>query len=464
MTTTWEIREGDCREVLATLPERSVHTVVTSPPYFGLRDYGTGEGQIGLEATVDEFVAALVAVFREVRRVLRDDGTVWLNLGDSYACGGNGARDPERWPKQSRNNGGDRVQHAKRQTGAKAKDLLGVPWMVAFALRADGWYLRRDIIWSKPNPMPESVTDRPTTAHEYLFLLSKSGDPTFWTHRDGAGSRTKPKPDFRWIDRATGEEVDSEPHGFAVKERLADGRHRWQRINLWSAHDYYYDADAIREAWADERNGASGATASKYDDPGAMRQDGGVTQVPTVAGRNKRSVWTVATQPYSGAHFATFPPKLIEPCVLAGAPERACGTCGAPWVHVVERTAMEVRPGPSRDERRAAAVGAESRRAVNGTMTKAPTSRTVGFKPSCDHDDASAAGVVLDPCAGAGTTGLVALRHGRSFIGIELSPKYAEMARKRIRSDQPLFNSQSEVAAAETDAAGQAELFDEAAA
>jgi DNA modification methylase len=179
---TWRIIEGDCRTVLAGLPERSVQTCVTSPPYFGLRDYGT-DGQIGLEPTPDEFVAALVAVFREVRRVLRDDGTVWLNLGDSYASGGPGGSSPA----STLTGGGGRYRDGSKQAamheatagprpvaaGCKPKDLIGIPWMVAFALRADGWYLRSDIIWSKPNPMPESVTDRPTKSHEYLFLLSK---------------------------------------------------------------------------------------------------------------------------------------------------------------------------------------------------------------------------------------------------------------------------------------------------
>jgi DNA modification methylase len=395
---TWQIREGDCRDVLRTLPERSAQTVCTSPPYFGLRNYGHG-GQIGLEATPDEFVAALVAVFREVRRVLRDDGTVWLNLGDSYAAS-SGVQTSH--PQQSRNGRGvcgprDLHPSASRANvagvfrdfgGAKPKDLLGIPWMVAFALRADGWYLRSDIIWHKPNPMPESVTDRPTRAHEYLFLLSK-----------------RPR--------------------------------------------YFYDADAIRES-SEHTYSVGHVTEDSYS-TGSGRNDGnphraGIGFGIGEAGRNKRSVWTVATQPYPGAHFATFPPKLIEPCILAGAPERACGECGAPWQRIVDVRAN----GPGKEcpkdreswEARLNA-GSISTSRLHGAYYDVQRA-TVGFEPSCDHDAPPTPGVVLDPFSGAGTTGLVALRHNRSYIGCELSPEYAELSRQRIIDDAPLLNAHAE--------------------
>jgi DNA modification methylase len=252
MTIT--IRQGDCRDVLRTLPAESVHCVVTSPPYFGLRDYGIA-GQIGLEATPEAFVAEMVAVFRAVRRVLRKDGTAWVNIGDSYSANkgmGNTGRhgNGDSW-------GGDGVDK-RNLPGLKPKDLIGVPWMLAFALRSDGWYLRQDIIWSKPNPKPESVRDRCTKAHEYLFLLSKS-------------------------------------------ER------------------YYYDADAIAE---DAVARIQQRLTAPTDHPkaklfgGKNFVDGGISET-----RNRRSVWEVATQPYSEAHFATFPPALIEPCILAGCPK-----------------------------------------------------------------------------------------------------------------------------------------------
>jgi hypothetical protein len=270
--------------------------------------------------------------------------------------------------------------------GIKQKDLVGIPWMVAFALRADGWYLRSDIIWAKPNPMPESVTDRPTKAHEYLFLLTKS-----------------PR--------------------------------------------YFYDADAIREESDPEQTAHNQRYARPYDNEQRINggQPGNVNNVGMHSrpgnpegGRNKRSVWTVTTQPFPGAHFATFPPKLIEPCILAGSPPKCCGECGAPWARVTERTPMVVTPTPKREAWQA--EDDHARTQIGGTMTESPTSRTVGWRSTCDHDDGSGIATVLDPFAGAGTTGVVALRHDRSFVGIELNPGYAQMARNRIHDDAPLLN------------------------
>ena len=311
-----EILVGDARETLATLPAESIHCCVTSPPYWGLRDYGE-PGQLGLEPTPEEYVQRLVGIFREVRRVLRGDGTLWLNLGDSYAT--SGVAGPQRDASGGLGGGrdlGTRGEHGSSITsaginraiprGLKPKDLVGIPWRVAFALQADGWYLRSDIIWSKPNPMPESVTDRPTKAHEYLFLLSRS-----------------PR--------------------------------------------YFYDADAVREAsdatgptWEERK--AAGEPVRHGLASAAACGAGGFAANP--AGRNRRSVWTIATQPFPGAHFAVMPPALVRPCILAGCP-----------------------------------VG----------------------------------GVVLDPFAGAGTVPLVAAENGRGYLGIELNPEYAEMARERIR-------------------------------
>ena len=243
--------QGDCLEVLRGLPDASVQCCVTSPPYYGLRDYGH-HGQIGLESTPDEYVARLVAVFREVRRVLRDDGTLWLNLGDSYANGGRKTRDSD-----------DKLNHRGMNVrpidGAKPKDLLGIPWRVAFALQADSWYLRQDIIWHKPNPMPESVRDRCTKAHEYLFLLSK-------------------------------------------------------------AKRYFFDSEAMKEKGTEPR--PPGLTRIDNYSVSSGRNDTGQHKgragFGTNGTRNRRSVWTVATKPYTGAHFAVMPPALVEPCILAG--------------------------------------------------------------------------------------------------------------------------------------------------
>lgn len=269
--TTAKIYVGDVLEQLRQIPDESIQTVITSPPYWGLRDYGI-EGQLGLEDSPEEYVEKLTEVFKEVRRVLKSDGTLWLNLGDSYA--GNMSR--------ASNNGRAGYGNAREGIftrtgeGLKFKDLVGIPWRVAFALQADGWYLRQDIIWAKPNPIPESVSDRFTKSHEHVFLLSKS-------------SR------------------------------------------------YFFDFEAVKEPVAD---------AKSSDEK-----------------RRKRDVWTVPVRPYRGAHFATFPEALVEPCVLAGS---------------------------------------------------------------------SVGDFVLDPFAGSGTSGVVSLRHGRHFVGTELNPSYAELARERI--------------------------------
>ena len=262
----YSLHHGDCVSVLSTLPDCSVDCCVTSPPYFGLRDYGH-DGQIGLEPTPDAFVAKLVAVFREVRRVLRDDGTLWLNIGDSYAGSGKGRNADgthQEGGKQGTNKGtvlGSLVKTEAPQ--CKPKDLIGIPWMLAFALRSDGWYLRQDIIWHKPNPMPESVRDRCTKVHEYIFLLSKSGK-------------------------------------------------------------YYFDSEAIKEpsVTKDVRRPYGSKGANALDARGLDAQGKGAPREGFDGEtRNRRSVWTVTTKPYKGAHFATYPPALIEPCILAGSRE-----------------------------------------------------------------------------------------------------------------------------------------------
>ena len=268
---THRIITGDCIEGMKTLPECSIHTCVTSPPYFGLRDYGGGDSEIGQEDTVEGYVQKMVEVFREVRRILRDDGTLWLNLGDPYMSAKNCAPPPQTVGGQ-RGMPSDFVPpNRKDQKGLKQKDLIGIPWRVAFALQADGWYLRQDIVWNKPNPMPESVEDRCTKAHEYIFLLSKK------------------------------------PH-------------------------YYYDHESVKEPVAS-------STVNRLSQKNLPNQTGS-TRVPGKTNgnmkavgngetRNRRSVWTVTTKGYKGAHFAVYPEELIKPCVLAGCP--AGGTVFDPF-------------------------------------------------------------------------------------------------------------------------------------
>ena len=393
-----QILIGDVLEKLKEIPDQYVNTVVTSPPYWGLRDYGTAQwnggnpecdhkktedmqtstlegaidtqmsakfyknkcakcgairidDQIGLEKTPEEYVEKMVSVFREVRRVLRDDGTLWINLGDSYAQKGGRQMSDEEYEKmkerakltgcdvggwgasEKRGQGASGRAANTAVSGLKPKDLVGIPWMIAFALRADGWYLRQDIIWHKPNPMPESVKDRCTKAHEYIFLLSKSRQYYYDADAIRIPLADSTINDMRFIkEQFTQNRPDRDfpghsSRGSGMLKSCGTGK-------AWNNHeDELQVGNKINE---------------KINHP---------------AGANKRSVWTVSTRPFPGAHFATFPPDLIEPCILAG----------------------------------------------------------------CPRD-----GIVLDPFFGSGTVGLVALKNARHYVGIELNPAYAEMAHNRI--------------------------------
>ena len=379
------IVRADARHI--PLRDQSVQCVVTSPPYWGLRDYSVA-GQIGLEPTPDEYVAAMVGVFREVWRVLRDDGTVWLNLGSSYYSdagkggsgtfnGRNGRRGKDESEQTWRHRMTDMVLSSEAwryltTTSLKAKDDVAIPSLVALGLRMDGWYLRSDIIWAKPAPMPESVTDRPTRSHEYLFLLSK-------------------------------------------RER------------------YFYDADAIREPWADLRNGDPGPARSKYED--ALGQISGARRylncftAPGCSGRNKRDVWTVNSEPTPEAHFATFPQKLIEPCILAGTSEKGCcAECGAPRVRETERipTGSPASYNGSTFTRGKTVVAHVN----TGQGPRYERGESIWYA-SCAHNAPSVPCVVCDPFLGSGTVGEVCERLGRRWVGLELSAPYIEIAKAR---------------------------------
>jgi len=292
---------GDCLETLRMMPDGIVQTCVTSPPYFGLRDYGHN-GQIGLEATPDEFIAKLVDVFREVRRVLRDDGTLWVNIGDSYATGTTASRQQgARGLGAATQAAQDAVARIGNPSGCKTKDLIGIPWMLAFALRADGWYLRQEVIWAKPNPMPESVTDRCTKSHESIFLLAKSEKYYF----DNGAIKEQAVS-----DHAPGNNSHKGATAYATEE----GEHHRTKSGLVAYAQKQRAGKAGKNAFrgqGHQRDGENGPANRE----GRDMQDVGAGET-----RNKRSVWTVATTPYKGAHFATFPTALIEPCILAGAP------------------------------------------------------------------------------------------------------------------------------------------------
>ena len=275
---------GDCRAVLPTLEAGSVQTCVTSPPYWGLRDYGH-PGQLGLEKTPDEYVAAMVEVFRLVRDILADDGTLWLNLGDSYNAAGRNGHGTRQGFKQGTNRASAAGADHTRPSDAtlKPKDLVGIPWRVAFALQADGWYLRSDIIWAKPNPMPESVRDRPTRSHEYIFLLSKR--ERYYYDADAIKEPASNNPNDQIAARKARASMDQKSAPTSEKNGIRPDKQRGHSRRHAGFNDRW------NKMTKDEQGECS---------------------------RNKRDVWTVATRPYSGAHFATFSPALIEPCILAG--------------------------------------------------------------------------------------------------------------------------------------------------
>lgn len=297
-----DVLTGNCIESMQTLPDKTVNCCVTSPPYFGLRDYGMDE-QLGLESTPEEYVAAMVDVFREVKRVLRDDGTLWLNIGDSY-CAPNGRSSSgnsyAKGPNSALKHLSERQDVGiKRSFGdAKPKDLIGIPWMLAFALRADGWYLRQDIIWHKPNPMPESVKDRCTKAHEYIFLLSKS--EKYYFDSDAIQEPAAPSSIKRWAQNIEAQTGSGRVPGKTNGNMKAVGGSRSKRDSF-------------------KREGSKRVEVLPGQTCGTHRPNRDESEWNTET-RNRRSVWSVATRPYKGAHFATFPPDLIEPCVRAGCP------------------------------------------------------------------------------------------------------------------------------------------------
>ena len=444
-----EILEGNCLDTLKQLPDQCVNTCITSPPYWGLRDYGTAtwiggdpncnhmrdskvnpsgntdtghkamfekdnavgdaiyksecpkcgakrkDQQLGLEDTPDQFVENLVNVFREVRRVLKDDGTVWLNLGDSYSSGG------RKTTTNQTLRGDSELVSIRPQpvNGIKEKDLIGIPWKVAFGLQADGWYLRQDIIWHKPNPMPESVKDRCTKSHEYIFLLSKNAH--YYFDHESIKVESSQSTEIRNKNKFNG--------AFKGQFKGTPNEKRWQEGRPIDEPKFSIDGKS-----------------------------------------NKRSVWTVTTKPYSEAHFATYPHDLIIPCIKAGCPEKVCASCGKPYVRKFKEINVEpkiVKQNKTNTKKFESSMGGSGTSFKghsgyfknDGTPITKPT-KDLGLQKQCQCEtNEIKSGTVLDPFGGSGTTAQVAAQLNRNAIICELNPEYIKIANQRLLDSLGMF-------------------------
>jgi len=407
----YTLTQGNALVELQKLPSNSVHCVITSPPYYGLRNYNTppqtwGEwsGHLGMEPTPDLFVEHLVEVFREVKRVLTADGTLWVVIGDTYhGSWGNYGNRPELDGKTLNQREKNCEAYSRRGTadhrerppssfkidGLKPKDLMGVPWKLAFALRDDGWWLRQDIIWAKTSCMPESVRDRCTRSHEYVFLFSKSSQYY-----------------YDW---------------FAIREPVAD-----------------VSMERVKYGWDCDRPSTKNNAFQTGD---GLHFEVMGDRWTNSAGRNKRDVWFVGPKPFKGAHFATFPVELIRPMIKAGCPEKVCSTCGKSWERRVEMRrppadvytkskrpleicAFSIKGAPDR------ACGQKYQDWINANP---PDDR---LEPTCDCNAETKCGTVLDPFNGSATTGVVAMQEKRDYIGIELNPEYVVMSKNRLEKEE----------------------------
>jgi DNA modification methylase len=571
VTPSWRIIVGDAAQTVSTLPAASVQCCVTSPPYYSLRDYGV-DGQIGLEDTPDEYVQRLVDVFREVRRVLRDDGTVWINLGDSYASSprgntngweGSGLHGAGSERYQATLNGGTATKRdTSRLPGTKPKDLLGVPWAVAQALRAPYYAGRinaeRDRVWLAAIMDGEGsisgfthvrADDGSTRTGVHVCITNTSEALLGEAHRIWPAScseharneRLGTRDVWRWIAHGAERKallmrelypyliakrpqaqlayrflmlsVDAKRLGHSPQRDATRQRRAWlvdalSRLNhgeaidvpswvgeppslhepgwylrqeiIWAktapmpesvrdrctrAHEqvfmlskrptYFYDQEAIKQPSSDpgRENGRDGRDEDERARPPGSRPRTLARRDYREHGANRRSVWTLGPEPFADAHFAVMPGKLARDCVLAGSPEMCCGTCGAPWERVADRHAAG--EGHESPKDRSAFMHRKPGRTMDSGFSSSTLHTqyhdirriTVGWRASCEHDDPSGSSVVLDPFSGAGTTGVQALRAGRSYVGVELNPEYAELARNRIRDDAPLMNVPAEEAA-----------------
>jgi len=467
------------------LRDNSVHCVITSPPYWGLRDYGIEE-QLGLEKTPEEYVTNMVQVFREVWRVLRADGTLWLNMGDSYAgSGGPGSQYDNKSTAKFKDKFTKYVNPNRGDCGLKPKDLVGIPWHLAFALQADGcvdykavkliedirnkilnkydnqdipsyvltvldtldaeyhqakgnsWYLRSDIIWGKPNPMPESVSGSRWERHK-IKINDGPRTKTQWNQGKGQSIHCEPI----WEDCLGCPECEKND-GLVL--RMSAGRptksHEYIFL-LTKSPAYFFDQEAIKERSIDPEslNGRRKRNDDKFVGQKFSDTRAGFSKIEEgkiYSTRNIRTVWEIATQPFSGAHFATFPQELVRRCLFAGTSEKGvCPKCGGPWVRMVDSKSIPTRPGYSTKRE-----GMETEiQGVNKRFRLIPETKTLGWCPSCKCGEGIAIpATVLDPFFGAGTVGIVAQKYNRKFVGLELKWEYCQMATKRIKNENIAF-------------------------
>jgi len=469
---------ADARDI--PLPDQSVHCAVMSPPYWSLRNYDLADG-IGLEASLEEWVANILAVMREVHRVLRDDGTLWLNLGDAYVGSGRGMNADDTHsdgPKQATNMGSLNLPiirskrvfrgHGSRRwgmgdaavAGMEAKNLMFQPHRVAMALQkpwltcrecetthhetafghwpdgrticpeclgshgvlveTPGWIVRQTNHWIKDNPMPESARDRSTSAIEYIFHCSKTNRPLRWIHEDGRVSESTPDPDFVWERLRDGRRRETAPRGWSRKN--SNG---WNRVNRWQSVSYFYDEEAVREYCGDGWHGNKFAARAPERHPGENRRVPLYRQRP---GRNLRNNWHIATQGRKDKHHASFPDRLPELCILAGTSEKGvCSKCGNPWIRVVEHQSLR----PNRQKPSHTPGG---RTKTSSTGWSRQTVATETWRPTCDCGAKVVPATVLDPFVGRGTTCIVAQRLGRGSVGIDLNIEYLNLARCNLES------------------------------
>jgi DNA modification methylase len=419
---SYQVLNMDVRAGLATLPDNHFHCAITSPPYWGLRDYGVS-GQLGLESTPDEYIANMVEVCRGIKRVLRDDGVFFLNVGDSYAAGGLGAGSGKQRTNAGSCNGSHIEKARKAPDGLKPKDLCLIPWRLLLALQADGWYVRSVIVWSKRSPMPESVTDRPTSAWEPIFLLSKSE---------------------RYFYDAV---AVAEPSSVYPEQRTPRGR----------VESEYAPGDRS-DGWKNDKAVGFGVTATRnlrnvwtLDDNAALLQwlcgnhRDVLLEWMKSRGTGMADVWTLSSEPCPEAHFATFPSEIPHRAIAAGTSERGCcPECGAPWRRVVETTLDREEAERIRSRRTLKHCDQQKdadQRKLNGNdLAKIHRRTTTGWQPTCACNAGEPVPCrVLEPFAGAGTTLREAVRMGRDSVGIELNPAYVEIIHKRIGNDCPLL-------------------------